>query len=238
MGYSHDLLPVLVVAHGIDRARALQRRLDRVPLSATAVTIDADGAVPVEPDSAVILLLPTEALAAWDVVAALHRGSSQPPVVVVAEDPDDPAVDLCLLAGARTVLDAGDPDGALVTAIDRVLRGGSPGAAIADRRRRALQRLVGGSTTPAERDRVRISALEPVARSRGRTSSDERLLGDLGPAQLAVVDGVLEGATMREIAAARGVSASATYAARQRLCARLDVRREQVEDEIVLRFGR
>lgn len=237
MAHGHDPHPVVVVAHRGDLASALQRRLDRGPLRATAATLGPDGSVPAEvtDPSAVVLAAPTGPLPVWDVVAALHREPSRPPVVVVTEDPHDPAMDLCLLAGARTVLDAHDPDGALVAAIDRVRRGGSPGAAIADRRRRALQQLVRGGTGPAQG--VRISRLEPVPDTRATTVGGHRLLDRLGPAQRALVAGVLEGTTVREVAATRGVSASAMYAARRRLAERLDVNPGQVEGEVVRRWG-
>lgn len=237
MTHAHDRQPVVVVAHRGDLAGALQRRLDRDPLRATAATLGPDGAVPAEvaDPSAIVLAVPTGPLPAWDVVAALHRGPSRPPVVVITEDPHDPTMDLCLLAGARTVLDARDPDSALVAAIDRVRRGGSPGAAIADRRRRALQQLVRGGTRPAQG--IRISRLEPVPNTRATTVGNHRLLDRLGPAQRALVEGALEGTTVREVAAARGVSASAMYAARRRLAERLDVHPEHVDGEVVRRWG-
>lgn len=237
MTYSPDAHPVLVIAHRADTARDLRQRLDRAPLRATATTLRPDGGEPVvvEPDVTVVLALPAGNRRAWDVVSHLHRGSVRPLVVVVADEPSGPVADLCLLAGARTVLDASAPDDALTTAIDRVRRGAGPDPAIAGRRRRALERLVAGGS-PRPRDQVRISRLEPVTRRGSAAGSDRRLLLRLGPAQRAIVEGVLRGATVPEIAAERSVSEAAAYAARRRLAARLHVSHDEVDAEIARRF--
>lgn len=238
MTNEHDRRPVLVIAHRVDHARAIQQRLDRTPLRATVATLGTDGRIGVdlEPRTTVVLCVPRGTCPAWEVVAGLRGRPSDPVVVVVAEEPDGPVADLCLLAGARTVLDASDADRVLAAAIDRTRRGGCAGAEIRSRRRRALQRLVAGGT-PSASGGVRISGLEPVPGAGTTTVREHRLLDQLGPAQQAVVAGVLQGATVPEIAAARGVSRSAAYAARQRLATRLGVSDDLVDEEIVRRFG-